>query len=70
MFYSLLKIIRRILKSIGKKEEYFIDLIKFYNFKNEVNKYDLSENFNPSKEISSKIKIFATIPFFYNEKNR
>ncbi len=68
MFYSLLKIIRRILKSIGKKEEYFIDLIKFYNFKNEVNKYNLPENFNPSKEISSKIKIFATIPFFYNEK--
>ena len=33
MFYTLLKIIRKITKSIGKKEEYFIDSLNFHDLK-------------------------------------
>ncbi len=68
MFYSLLKIIRKSFKSIGKKEEYFEDLIKYQEFKNNVKKNIFFPNYNPDERINKKIKIFATIPFFYNDK--
>ena len=69
MFIKLLIIIRKILRSIGKREENIKDLIilklfqKDYQFQNLNNK-----DFNPYLKIINNVKVAATITFFYDKE--
>ena len=60
MFYTLLKIIRKITKSIGKKEEYFIDSLNFHDFKNKFKKNINFPSYDLTKNANQKTKIYAT----------
>lgn len=65
----LLERLRKLLKSIGKKEEKIVDLIvQLKNKKNNVSEYLLSEEFIPNTQINENFKLAAIIAFFYNEK--
>ena len=68
MFLLFLKIIRRLFKSIGKKEDKLNQLITFYNFKNNIFKYKIKNQ----KKINvidnyDNIKIVTAITFFFNK---
>ena len=64
-----LKIIRKILKSLGKKEEKIKKLKIFENFKKIKKNYhiDISNKYL-EKKLNKNLKIVATIAFFYNKK--
>ena len=65
----LLERLRKLLKSIGKKEEKIVDLIvQLKNKKNNVSENLLSEEFIPNAQINENFKLAAIIAFFYNEK--
>lgn len=65
----LLERLRKLLKSIGKKEEKIVDLIvQLKNKKNNESEYLLSEEFIPNTQINENFKLAAIIAFFYNEK--
>ena len=68
MIIYFLERIRRIIKSIGKKEKKLVSLINFLKYKKKLTFYDLSDNnFNFSNENTEKIKIAAVITFFFKE---
>ena len=65
----LLERLRKLLKSIFKKEEKIVDLIvQLKNKKNNVSENLLSEEFIPNAQINENFKLAAIIAFFYNEK--
>tara|TARA_Y100000590_G_scaffold466652_1_gene642772 strand:+ start:1429 stop:2433 length:1005 start_codon:yes stop_codon:yes gene_type:complete len=67
MIRYLLNKLRKISKSIGKKEENLIDLITYLDFKKIAKTTnEIKSNLNIHKEIKSTIKFAATITFFYD----
>ena len=68
MIIYFLEKLRKIIKSIGKKEKKLINLINYFKYKEKVTFYDLSDNnVNFSHENIEKIKIAAVITFFFNK---
>ena len=64
----LLEKIRKICKSLGKKEETINDLIIFKKFKKNIEKYRIDfKRFNPKLDTKNHIKIVAAISFFFNK---
>ena len=60
--------LRKIYKSLGKKEKKINDLIKFKKFKRNSINYKFSDhNFNLENIVEQKIKFVAAITFHYNE---
>ena len=61
----LLEKIRKICKSLGKKEETINDLIIFNKFKKNTENYKIDfKRFNPKLDTKNRIKIVAVISFF------
>ena len=70
MYIYFLEKIRKLFKSLGKKEDAITEIISFERYKKINKHFSLKEdNFNPGKEYNKSIKIFATIAFFY-KKNK
>ena len=68
MIIRFLEKLRKIIKSIGKKEKKLINLINYFKYEEKVTFYDLSDNnFNFSNENTEKIKVAAVITFFFNK---
>ena len=69
MFIKLLIIIRKILRSIGKREENIKDLITLKLFQKDYQFQNLNhKDFNPYLKIINNIKVAATITFFYDKE--
>ena len=67
MIYFLEKL-RKIFKSIGKKERKIINLINYLKYKKKINFYRLdNKNFNFFNENIEKIKIASVITFFFDK---
>ena len=65
----LLEKIRKILKSIGKKEETINDLITYKKFKKNLKRYNINfQKFNPELNVKKSIKMVAVIYFFFERK--
>ena len=65
----LLEKIRKIFKSLGKKEEFINDLIIYKKFKKNLHKYNINfKNFNIELDKKESIKIVAVISFFFDRK--
>ena len=66
----ILNRIRKLFKSIGKREKIIDDLITFEHFKKASSKFKLSKNiFKPQKEFKKPIKLVAVIAFYF-KKNK
>ena len=60
--------LRKIYKSLGKREEKINDLITFKKFKRDSINYKISDqDFNLDNITEHKIKFVAAITFYYNE---
>ena len=69
MINYILNVFRKVLKSIGKKENTLIDLITYLDFKKNYEKFNSTENnLDLNKESNLSIKFAATIVFLYDEK--
>ena len=69
MIIYILQRIRKLFKSIGKKEEIINDLILYLNFKKNFNNQNfIDHDFSPDTEVEEPIKIAAAITFFYDER--
>tara|TARA_B100001029_G_C15057775_1_gene455797 strand:+ start:2225 stop:3211 length:987 start_codon:yes stop_codon:yes gene_type:complete len=65
----LLEKIRKIFKSIGKKEETINDLITYKKFKKNLKRYNINfQKFNPELNVKKSIKMVAVISFFFDRK--
>ena len=68
-YFFFLEKIRKLFKSIGKKEIKINDLITYKKFQKIKNKITINlENFNPNNANIEDFKIVASIAFFYDEK--
>ena len=69
MVIFFLEKIRKLFKSIGKKERIIDDFITYYRFNKIKEKFNLNENqFNKTDKNSENFKIVATIAFFFNSQ--
>ena len=69
MIIFFLEKIRKIFKSLGKKENKINDLITFQKYKKNKAIYDLDKkDFEPNKNIEESIKIAVSIAFYFDEK--
>ena len=72
MTIYFLERLRKLLKSIGKKESKIDDLVRFKKFQKNIKNYQLDTNTEINKdndEINNSIKIVASIAFFF-DKNK
>ena len=66
MYIYLLEKLRKLFKSLGKKEDKISEIISYKKFKKIKKNYQHeNKKFNPNKNISKSVKIFASIAFFY-----
>ena len=69
MIFFFLEKIRKLFKSVGKKELKINDLITYRKFESIKEKYSINlESFNPNNTNAENSKIVASIAFFYDEK--
>ena len=67
MYIYFLKKLRKLFKSLGKKEDKISEIISYEKFKKISTKYHYNKKFDPNKKVNKSIKIFATISFFHNK---
>ena len=63
----LLERLRKFFKSVGKKENKINNFIRFKKFQKNQKNYSVEANFIPNNEINEKIKIVASITFFFDK---
>lgn len=69
MFSFFLERLRKLLKSIGRKEKKIVNLINYLKYKTQINNYNLNDKgFEFYNENNEKVKIASVITFFFNEK--
>ncbi len=67
MMIYFLERLRKFFKSIGKKENKINNFIRFKKFQKNSKDYLVNTDFIPSNEINEKVKIVASIAFFFDK---
>ena len=69
MIFFFLEKIRKLFKSIGKKEHVINDFITYKKYKIKEKELSINqENFNPLEKVNENINIVVSITFFFDEK--